>query len=483
VSATPTRRRVRRGVTVGAVALALSSLLSPPAIAAEAAPISLYPQNPHYFSFRGRPTALITSGEHYGAVLNPDFDFRPYLDELRRHRFNLTRLFSGTYVERDSSIPSLGYNNTLAPRPGRLLAPWARSSTPGYAGGGDKFDLSRFDPRYFARLKDFVAEAGRRGVVVELSLFCAMYGDNQWSVSPMNGANNVNGVGAVAADQIYQPGNGGLLPYQEQMARKIVRELSGFDNVYYELVNEPYWGDVSPEWQRTMAATIADEQRRLGRPHLIAQNIANGSAAVGDPDPNVSVLNFHYANPPTAVTENYGLGRVVAFDESGFRGTGDDPYRTEAWEFLMAGGGVYDNLDWSYTPAHPDGTAALDPATPGGGSPTLRDQLSALRDFVYSLPFAAMKPDDAIVQGGPPDATVARALAAPGRAYAAYLNGAPGQQLTLAVAAGRYRLRFVDPRSGRRLAGPAEVRSSGTLNLRLPDYGGELAVSLLRDGN
>ena len=42
---------------------------------------------------------LVTSGEHYGAVLNLDFDFVPYLDELKARGFNLTRLFSGTYRE------------------------------------------------------------------------------------------------------------------------------------------------------------------------------------------------------------------------------------------------------------------------------------------------------------------------------------------------------------------------------------------------
>jgi hypothetical protein len=28
-------------------------------------PISLHPENPHYFSYQGKPTILITSGEHY----------------------------------------------------------------------------------------------------------------------------------------------------------------------------------------------------------------------------------------------------------------------------------------------------------------------------------------------------------------------------------------------------------------------------------
>ena len=38
-------------------------------------PISLHPDNPSYFLWRGKPAVLITSGEHYGALLNLDFDF------------------------------------------------------------------------------------------------------------------------------------------------------------------------------------------------------------------------------------------------------------------------------------------------------------------------------------------------------------------------------------------------------------------------
>jgi hypothetical protein len=44
-------------------------------LAPGAEPIRLHPDNGHYLEFRGKPTILITSGEHYGAVLNQDFDF------------------------------------------------------------------------------------------------------------------------------------------------------------------------------------------------------------------------------------------------------------------------------------------------------------------------------------------------------------------------------------------------------------------------
>ncbi|MEI6047412.1 MAG: hypothetical protein WCS03_00810 [Bacteroidota bacterium] len=62
-------------------------------------PLSLHPQNPHYFLFREKPAILIGSTEHYGAVMNLDFDYIKYLNEIAASGLNVTRTFSGVYVE------------------------------------------------------------------------------------------------------------------------------------------------------------------------------------------------------------------------------------------------------------------------------------------------------------------------------------------------------------------------------------------------
>ena len=106
-------------------------------------PISLHPDNPHYFLYQDKPTILVTSAEHYGAVINLEFDFVSYLDELQSKGLNLTRVFTGAYVE-----PPGAFNiteNTLAPAPDIFICPWERSSEKGYAAGGFKFDLNRWN--------------------------------------------------------------------------------------------------------------------------------------------------------------------------------------------------------------------------------------------------------------------------------------------------------------------------------------------------
>ena len=96
-------------------------------------PLSIHPQNPHYFLFRDNPAILIGSTEHYGAVMNLDFDYVKYLDELAASGLNVTRTFSGIYVE---PVGAFGIKkNTMAPMPERFIALWARSSESGYSAG------------------------------------------------------------------------------------------------------------------------------------------------------------------------------------------------------------------------------------------------------------------------------------------------------------------------------------------------------------
>lgn len=453
-------------------------MVTPPAVLRAATgpprPIALHPDNPHYFLFRGRPTVLITSGEHYGAVLNLDFDYVPYLDELQARGFNLTRTFSGVYCEARGSFGIQG--NPLAPAPGRLICPWARSSTPGYAGGGNKFDLAKWDEAYFARLKDFVAQAGRRGVVVELVLFCPFYRDEMWDLSPMKAANNIAGMGNAKRTDVYTLKHKDLLAIHQAVTRKIVVELKDFDNVYYEVCNEPYFGGVTRPWQDRIIGTIVEAEARSAQKHLIAQNIANGSKKIDDPRPAVSIFNFHYAAPPEAVRLNFGLNRVIGDDETGFKGKADFAYRAEGWDFIVAGGGVYDNLDYSFTPEHEDGTAM--PDAPGGGGPALRRQLQILQEFIHGFDFIHMSPDNSLIRGKLPAKTTARALVEKGKQYAVYIRGDGLRGLAVELPAGRYRAEWINTKSGAVDKAETFPHAGGPRTLQAPSYSEDVALRI-----
>ena len=484
----------RRLLVLALAALAASSPAAPAAQTAAARPIALHPDNPHYFVWRGRPTILITSAEHYGAVINLDFDYRKYLDTLAADGMNYTRVFSGAYVEPQGAFKI--ERNTLAPGRGRFIAPWARSSETGYPNGGNKFDLSRWDDAYFTRLKDFVASAAARDIVVELSLFCPMYEDVQWTLSPMNRANNVNGVGSVGRNEVYTVDKDpALLSAQEALTRKLVSELNAFDNLFFEIANEPYFGGVTMPWQHRIADVIVETERTLPLKHLIAQNIANKSAKIADPHPAVSIFNFHYASPPETVAMNYGLNKVIGDDETGFRGVSDEVYRMEGWDFILAGGGLYNNLDYSFAAGYEDGTFQYPASQPGGGSRALRSQLKILAGFIGGFDFLRMTPDNSVITDGVPPGGSARALVERGRAIAIYLRkkrpaasakdesppadpGPPGP-LRIDLSEGQWRAEWVDPLTGK-VVGTADVTGGGARALPPPDYALDIALRLRR---
>lgn len=458
------------------VRMGMMILIALQAVTAAAAPLRQHPANPRYFLYRGKPAVIVGSGEHYGAVLNLDFDYVRYLDELSRSGLNHTRTFAGAYCETPGNFQIAG--NTLAPAEGRFIAPWARSDRPGYPGGGARFDLSRWDPAYFQRLKDFLARASRRDIIVELTLFCPFYDESMWRLSPMNEACNINGIGKVKRTDVYTlDRNGGLLAVQEAMTRKIVTEVNGFDNLYFEICNEPYFGGVTMEWQRRIADVILDTEKGLAKRHLISMNIANGSQAVRDPHPGVSILNFHYAHPPAAVGANERLGRIIGDNETGFRGTGDTTYRMEAWEFILAGGGLFSHLDYSFAVGHEDGSFVYPQSQPGGGNRGFRAQMRILKDFIHRFDFLRMKPYQAAV-AATPEGTRAAVLAEPGRQYAVYLFGSGAGPLKLEAPAGRYAATWVDTLTGARTTQPERTHAGGPIAFDVPDHADDIALEL-----
>ncbi len=316
---------------------------------------------------------------------------------------------------------------------------------------------------------------------MELTLFCPMYGDGQWNLSPMNAANNVNNVGAVGRNDVHTlDRSGGLLAIQEIFVRKIVSELRDAENVCYEICNEPYFGGVTMDWQHHIADVIVDTEKDYPHRHLITQNIANGSSKIENPHSAVSVFNFHYANPPDAVKINYGLDKVIGDNETGFKGTADDHYRMEVWEFILAGGGLYNNLDYSFAVGYEDGSFQYPATQPGGGNSEFRKQMKLLKDFITGFEFIRMHPArDAIREELPKNARC-QVLAEAGRQYAAYFKGAPLFAFTLVLPVGNYRVQWLDVVTSQHVAKTSMTHSGGAASFQIPEKLNECALSVVK---
>ncbi|WP_018611506.1 hypothetical protein [Segetibacter koreensis] len=379
--------------------------------------LQLHPQNPHYFLYKNKPTVLIGSGEHYGSVINLDFNYTKYLETLSQEELNLTRLFTGAYIEKQGDFGI--QKNTLAPAEGRLVLPWQRSESAGFVLGGNKFDLTKWDDSYFQRLKDFMSLADRNGVIVEVNLFSSYY-QNGWNYSVFNTKNNINQTDSIAPALANTLNNGNILNYQQRYVRKIVKELNRFNNFYFEIQNEPWasqtdtvlvrdeyadtadWRSTiqvvskkSNDWQRQVAQWIKEEENQLPNKHLISQNISNFHYPITNPDPNISIFNFHYT-VPQAVAENFYVNKVIGFNETGFAGRENKTYRRQAWRFIMAGGGLFNQLDYSFSVGFENGQDATYTA-PGGGNQAFRKQLSNLKQFFERLNYIQLKPDNSFI--------------------------------------------------------------------------------------
>lgn len=468
-------------------------------------PVRLDSRNPHYFLFRGKAVALVTSGEHYGAVLNADVDYVRYLNTIQAAGLNYTRIFGGSYVE----VPGKSFGilrNDLAPGPGRFISPWARSATPGYAGGGNKLDLDQWNPDYFKRYHDFLQAASDRGIVVEISLFSSHYGEAQWAINPFNTLNNVNNTDTIDRKNLETLDNGKILSYQEKYTRKLVQEANQYDNVIFEIQNEP-WSDrpapadvigaVNPflqppardrfpnaaqladessiAWQAEVAQWITSEEGALPNKHLIAQCYSNFRYPIRSLVPGVSVVNFHYALPE-AVAWNYGLDKAIAYDETGFMGRDDDLYRRQAWDFMLSGGSIFDALDYSFSPGHEDGTDT-EQNGPGGGSASLRQQLHVLSRFLQSLALTDLHPDSQVIVHS--TGTIPHVLSNPGHEYAAYFDGVGPTEVKASLPPGKYHAEWIDVVNGKTVKSE-ELLSSGVVTFQSPSFDNGIALKLER---
>jgi hypothetical protein len=218
--------------------------------------------------------------------------------------------------------------------------------------------------------------------------------------------------------------------------------------------------------------------------HLISLNMANQKSRVENPHPEVKVLQFHYAHPE-AVTMNYDHNRVIGDNETGFSGKEDFPYRSEAWDFILAGGAVFNHLDYSFTAKYPEGDFTTF-ESPGGGGPAIRKQISVLKQFVEGFDFVKMQPSLSMVSGVSKP-TRAQALAEPGVAYAIYLRmkkealeaGKPiSAEFDLELPEGSYMVEWLNTKTGEKTVGEAITHAGGKSRVVTPEFVEDIAVAI-----
>jgi len=465
-----------------------------------AEPIKLHPASPHYYLFNGQPTILITSAEHYGAVVNKDFDYVAYLDALKSYGLNYTRIYPGALFE---PMGKFGKGNTLGPKPASLIVPWARSNVPGYLLGGNKFDLDQWDPEYFNRLKDFLAKAAERGIVVEICFFNAQYSDT-WPISPLYYENNVQGVGKCDYEDAQTLKHADLVQREDDYVRKLTQEVNSYDNVILEICDEPALigtplAEAGP-WIGHLVQVIKNTESSLPKKHLVAQQLegpVGGPVDFSDnPDVPVIVVQYVYESGDQmggmkALDVAYGHNKPIDFNETDYypfwyKGDKVGDSRVEAWEFIVGGGASFNHLNGQFTVQNPAGK------TPDNAQ-VLR-ALQNLKNFIYSFDFIHMRPDKSFIASGVPSGAYCRAISQPGEQYALYLHHSTGgkggeytvtpgsyvEKLVLDLPAGTYKADWVDPASGAVAGTETITHKGGKRTLTTPKHAVDIALRIKR---
>jgi hypothetical protein len=276
-----------------------------------------------------------------------------------------------------------------------------------------------------------------------------------------------------------------LVARQEAVLRKLLTELNGFDNVYYEICDEPYCSGASPKeteaWQNHLLDVADATMRKLPHRQLLAVNYANEYTLVKGPHPAVSILNFHYCSPPAAVPLNWSLNKPVCFDETG----GGDRVldrRREAWAFMLSGGAVYNNLDPSFATDDPTGSGKIQQPDGRFDDRPLRKQLRFLREFVESLDFIHMQPDRSAV-AIPPHPGGCYALLKPGELVAVYVYSPrkePQAGVLLDLPKGRWKAAWMHPATGEWTPAQFIDHPGGGVSLHGPPFTHDIAVRVER---
>ncbi|MBM4037166.1 MAG: hypothetical protein FJ290_01515 [Planctomycetes bacterium] len=427
-------------------------------------PLKVHPRNPRYFA-DGAGKAILLVGSHtWNNLLDmgatdppPRFDFEAYLDWMAKLNHNFIRLWAWELVSWDTRGGSAQWSV-----PKRCFAapqPWLRTGPGKALDDKPKFDLARFNPEYFERLRSRVEAAGKRGIYVSIMLFegwCMQFISDAWANHPFNPANNVNGIngdpnGDGKGLEVHELAVKAVTAVQEAYVRKVIDTVNDLDNVLYEISNENH--PPSTEWQYHMIRFIKDYEKAKPKQHPVGMTFqykgGSNKALFDSPADWVSPNpdGGYRDDPPPAdgrkVVLNdtdhlWGIGGDAAWVWKSFL-RGHNPLFMDPYDGLILGGRL---------------EARFDP---------VRRNIGYALQLASCLDLAAMTPRSGL-------ASSKYCLASPGNAYLVYLPTAGKVTVDLSAAKGDLTVEWLDPKTGQtRKAGV--VRGGPARELSAPFQG------------
>ena len=405
---------------------------------------SILPSNPYFFQdANGKPVVLV--GDYtWGTFSDIDFDYVRFLDSLKSRGLNVARVWLWWGCE-EFPLEELG---------NRHIEPYLRTG-PGVANdGGPKYDLTKFNPAFFDRLRAFCQTAKQRGIEIQLMMMDAwmIKSDKLWRLNAYQRDNNINGVDGDPANTgvgtdgkrgFCSMGNPKVMEFQKAYIRKVVDTVNGFDNIHYEIANENYY---SEEWELALCDFIKEYEKSKPKQHLtMRRDLPSHSYVVQKWDPAI----VH-----KGIMEKRSLRQPLIFDTDWTINNNDDEVRKAMWAAL-ASNGHFDYMD--------DNSLAFRLNKPYNDKRAkLHKQIDYAAAFMKQIKPWEMTPSDALVKSG-----TAFAMASETE-LAAYLPSGGRVTLDLSSMRGPLKARWYNPLDGK-FGKPVAVRAGTTVELTAPD--------------
>jgi Family of unknown function (DUF6298)/Putative collagen-binding domain of a collagenase len=432
-----------------------------PATATTVTPGPLYvdPDNPRYFTdgvlVNGKHRVVYLSGSHFWDNLQDSgtsnqlpyaFNYAGWLDFLQTRNHNFFRLWTWEQAKWvvESSTP---YSWTPLPY---------QRTGPGTAlDGQPKFDLTKFNPAYFDRMRARIIEAGNRGMYVSIMLFDgwsiadpkgSYQAANPWSAHPFNSANNINGINGdpnhdQSGEEIEQFSIPAVTTLQEAYVRKVIDTVNDLNNVLYEIANESNGCGNEINWQYHLIDYLKSYEATQPKQHPVGMTVpwpcGDNTALFNSPADWISP-NGDLNNPPLT-----NGSKVIVADTDHLCGICGD--RTWAWKSFMRGENLLfmDQYDDSYK-------------LEGGGynlnqDENLRYNLGYIRTYANRMNLAAMTPSSTTSQCS--TGYCLRNAVASGAEYLAYLPSGGTITMNLSATSGTLSVEWFNPSNGATVSG------------------------------
>ena len=433
-------------------------------------PLRVHPANPRYFTDDGVRAVYLTGSHTWPNLVDMGpgdppavFDFNAYLSWMKQYDHNFMRLWTWDNPLWDQTRQPLARNKSVfrvAP------LPWARTG-PGQAlDGKPKFDLRKFDPEYFRRLRSRAEAAGAKGIYVAVMLF------EGWSkhrmpdafrTHPFHPGNNINGINAdlnsdgVGLETVTLQ-NPKVLQVQERYVREVIDTVNDLDNVLYEIANEA--PGVSTAWQYHLIEWVRQYEKGKPKQHPIG-------------------MTFQYSGGT-----NEALFRSPAdwISPNGEGGYTTDPPPADGAKVILSDtdhlGGLAGNQQWvwksflrglNFIFMDPYDGAVLGNPFDAKWEP-IRVAMGYVRRFASRLDLATMRPRGELssTRYCLTDATASRPDSA--RQYLVYLPDGGGATLNLSAAKGILAVEWFNPSTGTTTASP-DVEAGREVEFRAPFSG------------